>query len=158
MTNAPWLAVLPVEGQARASKEQYPQERAERPRQFLEPFQATNRGRPECAAQSVRVRGPRIRGIREPQAADAHASARGGAGRSVQVLDEKARVVDVDVVGLAVGDQHDEGRRRPGIAQACRPAAVQGGRAVKKHLEHVFEKLGVETRAAAAALASRSLA
>lgn len=30
-------------------------------------------------------------------------------------------------------------------------------RTVNKHLEHVFEKLGVETRAAAAALASRSL-
>jgi len=28
-------------------------------------------------------------------------------------------------------------------------------RTVNKHLEHVFEKLGVETRAAAAALASR---
>jgi len=31
-------------------------------------------------------------------------------------------------------------------------------RTVNKHLEHVFEKLGVETRAAAAALASRELA
>ncbi|MEO3690434.1 response regulator transcription factor [Roseateles paludis] len=31
-------------------------------------------------------------------------------------------------------------------------------RTVNKHLEHVFEKLGVETRAAAAALASRGLA
>ena len=30
-------------------------------------------------------------------------------------------------------------------------------RTVNKHLEHVFEKLGVETRAAAAALASREL-
>jgi DNA-binding NarL/FixJ family response regulator len=30
-------------------------------------------------------------------------------------------------------------------------------RTVNKHLEHIFEKLGVETRAAAAALASRSL-
>ena len=30
-------------------------------------------------------------------------------------------------------------------------------RTVTKHLEHVFEKLGVETRAAAAALASREL-
>lgn len=30
-------------------------------------------------------------------------------------------------------------------------------RTVNKHLEHVFEKLGVETRAAAAALASRAL-
>ena len=30
-------------------------------------------------------------------------------------------------------------------------------RTVNKHLEHVFEKLGVETRAAAAALASRQL-
>jgi len=30
-------------------------------------------------------------------------------------------------------------------------------RTVSKHLEHVFEKLGVETRAAAAALASREL-
>jgi DNA-binding CsgD family transcriptional regulator len=28
---------------------------------------------------------------------------------------------------------------------------------VNKHLEHIFEKLGVETRAAAAALASRML-
>jgi DNA-binding CsgD family transcriptional regulator len=31
-------------------------------------------------------------------------------------------------------------------------------RTVNKHLEHVFEKLGVETRAAAAAIASGSLA
>jgi len=30
-------------------------------------------------------------------------------------------------------------------------------RTVNKHLEHIFEKLGVETRAAAAALASRSI-
>jgi DNA-binding CsgD family transcriptional regulator len=30
-------------------------------------------------------------------------------------------------------------------------------RTVNKHLEHVFEKLGVETRAAAAALASREM-
>ena len=30
-------------------------------------------------------------------------------------------------------------------------------RTVNKHLEHVFEKLGVETRAAATALASREL-
>ena len=30
-------------------------------------------------------------------------------------------------------------------------------RTVNKHLEHVFEKLGVETRSAAAALASREL-
>lgn len=30
-------------------------------------------------------------------------------------------------------------------------------RTVNKHLEHIFEKLGVETRAAAAALASREL-
>ena len=30
-------------------------------------------------------------------------------------------------------------------------------RTVNKHLEHVFEKLGVETRAAAAALASRAM-
>jgi DNA-binding CsgD family transcriptional regulator len=28
---------------------------------------------------------------------------------------------------------------------------------VNKHLEHIFEKLGVETRAAAAALASRTI-
>src|SRR5690606_29681537 len=31
-------------------------------------------------------------------------------------------------------------------------------RTVNKHLEHIFEKLGVETRAAAAALVSRSAA
>ena len=31
-------------------------------------------------------------------------------------------------------------------------------RTVNKHLEHVFEKLGVETRAAAASLASREMA
>ena len=31
-------------------------------------------------------------------------------------------------------------------------------RTVNKHLEHIFEKLGVETRAAAAALASRAIA
>ena len=31
-------------------------------------------------------------------------------------------------------------------------------RTVNKHLEHIFEKLGVETRAAAAALASRCIA
>ncbi|RYY78540.1 MAG: DNA-binding response regulator, partial [Comamonadaceae bacterium] len=31
-------------------------------------------------------------------------------------------------------------------------------RTVNKHLEHIFEKLGVETRAAAAALASGHLA
>ena len=30
-------------------------------------------------------------------------------------------------------------------------------RTVNKHLEHIFEKLGVETRAAAAALASRAI-
>ena len=30
-------------------------------------------------------------------------------------------------------------------------------RTVQKHLEHVFEKLGVETRTAAAALASRAI-
>jgi DNA-binding CsgD family transcriptional regulator len=30
-------------------------------------------------------------------------------------------------------------------------------RTVNKHLEHIFEKLGVETRAAAAGLASRAL-
>jgi DNA-binding CsgD family transcriptional regulator len=30
-------------------------------------------------------------------------------------------------------------------------------RTVNKHLEHIFEKLGVETRAAAAALATRAI-
>jgi hypothetical protein len=59
---------------------------------------------------------------------------------------------------LMLGAAHS--RNPPGGAgggrvRCCVPTLGLSPRTVTKHLEHVFAKLGVETRAAAAALASR---